>query len=89
MGEDMDCPLVASPATADQMAPLSDTPQAFFDVLQETLIHFSPAVRWEQDLTSSKLMSHSQNLLLGGAIMHRTTYICIEAAHPDAILFGC
>ena len=35
MGKDMDHPLVASPAIADQMEPLSDALQALFDVLQE------------------------------------------------------
>ena len=65
MGEDIDHLLVASPATANHMAPLSDILQASFDVPWQTLINLSPAVRMEQDLNSSEFTSHSWDLLLG------------------------
>ena len=31
-------------------------------MLQEAFVPLGPAVKWEQDLTLSKLMSHSQDL---------------------------
>ena len=64
-GKDMDHPPVTSPTTADQMAPLLDVQRASFDVLWETLIYLTPAIKQEQDPTSSKFISHSWDLLLG------------------------
>ena len=58
----MDCPPVASLATADQMEPSLDTLQALFDMPWETLERLGPAKRREQDLTLSKFTSHSQDL---------------------------
>ena len=63
--KDMDHPLVASPAVADQIAPFLDAPRALFDMPHETLVHLGPVVRREQDPTSSEFTSHSRDLLLG------------------------
>ena len=71
MGKDMDHPLIASPTTADHMAPLSDTMWALLNMPQETLIHLGPAVRQEQDPILSKFMSHSQDLP-PGALLYAT-----------------
>ena len=68
MGKDIDYPLVTSPTTADQMAPLSDESQASFDVLQEIFVHLSPAVKYEQDPALSEFTSHSWDLLLGAPL---------------------
>ena len=61
MGKDH--PPVAFPAAADHMAFLLDVLQAFFDGLQQTLVHLGLAVRWEQNPSLSK--SHSWDLPLG------------------------
>ena len=67
MGKDKDCPLFASPTTADHMASMSDTLQTLFDALHQTLVYLGLAVRWEQDPSSSK-----SNIwdLLPGAPLH-------------------
>ena len=54
MGEDKDYPPFTSPATADHMASMSDTPQTTFKVPCQTLVHLGPAVRREQDPSSSE-----------------------------------
>ena len=61
--ENVDCPPVASPATADHMAPSSDVLQALFDTPQQTLVHLGLAVRQDQDPSLSE--SHSWDLPLG------------------------
>ena len=91
MGENMDHPPLASLAMANQAAPSSDAPWALFDALQESLVYLGPAIRWEQDPTSSDFTSHSRDLPLyvsGSSIAHYTNNICTEAACPDATLFG-
>ena len=45
MGKDKDHPLVASPATPNHMASMSDTPQTLFNALCQTLVHLGPAIR--------------------------------------------
>ena len=57
LGEDKDCPTVASPTATDHTASLVDMPQTSFDVLQQTLVCLSPAIRWEQDPTLSESIS--------------------------------
>ena len=74
MGEDKDHPHVASLATADHTASLTDELQTLFDVPQQTLLHLSLAVRWEQDPSSSE--SHSQDLLLG-VLLHTVPLISV------------
>ena len=54
MGEDKDYPSAAFPATTDNMASMSNAPKILFDVVHQTLVHFGPAVRWEQDPTLSE-----------------------------------
>ena len=86
MGKDMDCPPVASPVMADQVAPLLDAPQASFDAPQEALVLLSPAVG--QD----KTQLHPSHIV---GIFHRATVEChatniyTEAAHLDTTPFGC
>ena len=65
MGEDKDCPSVASLTTIDHTASTSDMPQTLSNVLHQTLVHLSPAVRWEQDPRSQ---SNSQDLLPGAPL---------------------
>ena len=57
LGEEKDCPLVASPAATGHMAFSMYTPQKTFDALQQTLVHLVPAVRQEQDPTTSESVS--------------------------------
>ena len=64
--EDKDCPPVASPATANHTASSMDALQTLFDVLCQTLVHLSPAVRLEQDPNLSELVSW--DLLLGAPL---------------------
>ena len=45
LGKDKDHPPVALPATADHMASSMDMLQTSFDVLQQTLVHLSPACK--------------------------------------------
>ena len=45
MGEDIDHPLVISPAVADQAVPLSDMPWALFDALWEAFVYLGPTIR--------------------------------------------
>ena len=67
MSKDKYHPPVASPAaTADYMASMLDAPQTSFDVLWQTLVHLSLAVRWEQDPSLSE--SNSQDLLPGAPL---------------------
>ena len=80
MGEDMNCPPVASPSAAGQAEPLSDALWASFDVLQETLVHLDPATRREQGRTLSKFMSHSWDLL-PGELLHAGMPISILRQH--------
>ena len=55
-GEGMELPLVASPAAPDQMASLSNTQRALFNMPRESFIHLGPATRREKDPTLSKFM---------------------------------
>ena len=57
LGKDKDCPPIASPAATDHTASLTDMPQTLFDSPWQTLVHLGPAIRWEQDLTSSESVS--------------------------------
>ena len=66
IGKDKDCPLVASLAAADHTASTLDALQTSFAVLCQTLVHLGPAVRREQDYSSSKLVS--QDLLPGAPL---------------------
>ena len=59
MGIDMDCPPAVSSTMADPLATSEDMLQALFDALQEVVVHLGPAVRHEQEPTSSEFMSHS------------------------------
>ena len=68
MGKDMDNPPAASLATADHLAPLSDMPQALFDMPWEAIVHLGPTIRYEQDPTLSKFTSYSQDILLGALL---------------------
>ena len=63
LGKDKDRSLVASPTTADHTALSMDAPQISFNVLHQTLVYLSQAVRWEEDHSSSE--SVSRELLLG------------------------
>ena len=56
MGVDMDHPHAVSPIMDDQAAPLLGVPWALFNALQEALVHLNPAIRWEQDPTSSEFI---------------------------------
>ena len=70
MSKDKECPPIASPATADHTASISNALQISFDVLYQTLVHFGLAVRWEQDPSSSK--SNSRDHLPGALLLlHR------------------
>ena len=97
-GKDMDHPPVASPTMADQAVPLSDVPRALFDAPWETLVHLSPAIRWEQDPTLSEFISHSQDLLPGvplcrappiSALKLRVQMQCHLDAEPDFAVDFC
>ena len=68
MGKDTDHPPVAFSTVADQATSLSDALWALFKMLRETLVYLGPAIRWEQDPTLSKFMSHSQDLPLGALL---------------------
>ena len=57
LGEDKDHLLVASPTTTDHTASSTDVPQIFFDAPCQTLVHLSPAVRLEQNQSSSESVS--------------------------------
>ena len=63
LGEDKDCPLVASPTTTDHTASSIDMPKTSFDVPHQTLVYLGPAIRREQDHSSSE--SVSRELPLG------------------------
>ena len=62
LGEDKDCPPVASHATADHTASTTDVLQTSFDVPQQTLVYLSPAIRWEQDPSFSESLSRDLSL---------------------------
>ena len=57
LGKDKDCLPVASPTTTDHTASSMDIPQTPFDVLHLTLVHLGPAIRREQDHSSSESVS--------------------------------
>ena len=90
LGKDKDCPPIALPTAADHTASMTNALQTLFDVPRQTLVHLSPAIRWEQDPTSSKSVSRD---LLQGALLHAMLptsalryYIqmpCCLAAKPD------
>ena len=61
--EDKDHLPVASPTATDHTASSTDTLQTSFDASQHTLVYLSPAVRQEQDPSSSE--SVSRDLLPG------------------------
>ena len=63
MAKDKDHLPVAFSATIDHTASISDMPKTLFDVLQQTLVYLSLAIRWEQDPSSSE--SNSRDLPLG------------------------
>ena len=65
MGVDIDHPSSVLQTKANQVATSSDVLQALFDVLWEAILPLHPAIRWEQDLNSSKFISNSQDPLLG------------------------
>ena len=54
IGKDKDHPPVASPATTDHMASMSDAQKTLYDALCQTLVHLSLAIRWEQDPSLSE-----------------------------------
>ena len=56
-GEDKERPPIASSAAIDHMALSVDAPQMSLDVLHQTLVHLSPAVRREQDPSTSESVS--------------------------------
>ena len=66
LGKDKDCLPIASPATIDHTASSTDTPQISFDALHQTLVHLGPAVRREQDPSSSE--SESWEILPGAPL---------------------
>ena len=57
LGKDKEHPPIASSATIDHMASSGDVPQMSFDVLCQTLVHLSPALRREQDPSTSESVS--------------------------------
>ena len=57
LGKDKDCPPVASPATVDYTALSMYVLQTSFNAPCHTLVHLSPAVRREQDPSSSESVS--------------------------------
>ena len=67
LGKDKDRPPVASPATTDHTASSMDVLQTSFDALPQTLVYLSPALRWEQDHSSSESVSQD---LPPGALLH-------------------
>ena len=56
-GEDKERPPIASSATIDHMALSVDMPQTSFDAPCQTLVHLGPAVRREQDPSTSESVS--------------------------------
>ena len=56
-GEDKERPPIASSATIDHTALSVDAPQMSLDVPCQTLVHLSPAVRWEPDPSTSESVS--------------------------------
>ena len=56
-GEDKERPPIASSAAIDHMALSMDVPQTSFDVPHQTLVHLGPAVRREQDPSTSESVS--------------------------------
>ena len=74
-GEDKECPPVASSAAIDHMALSVDTLQTSFNAPCQTLVYLGPAVRQEQDPSTSE--SVSQEILLG---------VLLHAALPTSAL---
>ena len=66
-GEDKEYPPIASSATVDHMASSMEAPQMSFDATHQTLVHLGPAVRQEQDPTTSESVSRE---ILPGALLH-------------------
>ena len=66
LGKDKDCPPVASPTAANHMASTMEAPQTSFDAPRQTLVYLGPAIRWEQDHSSSE--SVSQDFLQGAPL---------------------
>ena len=65
-GKDKDCPPLASPATIDHTALSTDAPQISFDAPCQTLVYLGPAVRQEQNPSSSESVSRE---ILPGALL--------------------
>ena len=57
LGKDKERPPVASSATIDDTALSVDGPQTSFDAPHQTLVHLGPAVRREQDPSTSESVS--------------------------------
>ena len=57
LGRDKDRPPIASPTAIDHTASSMDVPQKSFNAPCQTLVHLSPAVRQEQNPSSSESVS--------------------------------
>ena len=57
LGKDKEYPPIASSAAVDHMALSVDAPQMSFNVPHQTLVHLGPAVRREQDPSTSESVS--------------------------------
>ena len=86
LGEDKNCPPVASPTTTDHKAPMMDVLQTLFDAPQQTLVHLSPVIGWEQNPSLSE--SVSWDLPPGGPLCTMLP-ISAEVICPDAVPFRC
>ena len=67
LGKDKDCPPITSPTAVDHMASSTDVPQTSFNLPRQTLVHLGPAVRHEQDPSSSESVSRE---IPPGALLH-------------------
>ena len=57
LGKDKECPPIASSAAINHTALSGDAPQMSFNAPHQTLVHFGPALRREQDPSTSESVS--------------------------------
>ena len=93
LGKDKECPPIASSTTIDHTASSVDVPEMSFDVPRQTLVHLGPAVRWEQDPSSSESVSWEIPpgvplcaALPTSALRHCVQTLCRMDVKPDFVV---